>query len=98
MADQSKGMFALDAIDTGMKVIGGVLQGFGAYGAHKDQQRELRAQRRRQAELDRIAEIERRRAEEQQRVQNMLGYGGYARAMQDDRNAPYKGFAARVGL
>jgi len=88
----------LDYGNLGLSVVGTALQGFGAYQAYRDAEAQKREERRRYEEQQRIQAEERKKAEEQARVQNMLGYGGYAKGQQDRRNQAYQGYAARIGL
>lgn len=82
----------------GLNALGTVVGGYGAYKQYQQQQEQLREERRRYEEQRRIAAEERKKQDEQRRIGNVMGYGGYAQAMDDRRRREYGGYAARVGL
>jgi hypothetical protein len=88
----------INAGSLGLNALGTAVGGYGAYKqyqaaeeAQDEEKRRYEEQRRRQAEQDAIAE-------EQRKMGNVMGYGGYAQAMDDRRRREYGGFASRVGL
>lgn len=82
----------------GLNAAGTVIGGYGAYRAYMDEQERAREDRRRYEDQKRRLSKQDAAEEEQRRIGNMMGFGGYAQNIDDRRRREYGGYAARVGL
>ncbi len=88
----------LDYAQFGLGVAGTALQGFGAYQAYQQAERDRKEEQRRFEEQKRMDAEERRKQDEERRQSRIMGFGQYAQNMDDQRRQAYGGYAARVGL
>jgi hypothetical protein len=96
---------ALGIAGLGLNVLGTAAGAYGAYKQYqqaermrKEENRRYEEEKRYRKEQDTLTEKERRKQEEERRLARTMGYGGYARDLEDGRRQAYQGYAARVGL
>lgn len=87
------GMGASAALGLGSLGLGAAGTAIGAYGAYKaweQEQDRMREEQRRYEEQERIGAMERQKRDEQNRLSQIQGFGGYAQSLGDERLDAYR--------